>query len=124
MDYLSLPFVLREGYLGRAGLQESITFSVGLILSSRPGALPFDPIFGCDVWEKEFSDLYSANKAELRSSLRNSIDRYEKRLYNVSVTLVSVTDNRREALGMAVQVTGNYREDGEERKFEASYHLG
>ena len=93
-------------------------------MSSRPGALPFDPIFGCDVWEKEFSDLYSANKAELRSSLRNSIDRYEKRLYNVSVTLVSVTDNRREALGMAVQVTGNYREDGEERKFEASYHLG
>jgi len=124
MDYLSLPFVLREGYLGRAGLQESITFSVGLILSSRPGALPFDPTFGCDVWEKEFSDLYSANKAELRSSLRNSIDKYEKRLYNVSVTLVSVTDTRREALGMAVQVTGNYREDGEERKFEASYHLG
>jgi len=121
---LALPFVLRDGYLSRANLLESITYSVGLIISSRPGALPFDPDFGCDIWEKEFSDLYTANKSDLRSSLRNAIDRYEKRLYDVSVTLVDVAKAGHEALGMAVKVSGNFRDGNEEKKFEASYHIG
>jgi len=124
MNYLALPFVLRDGYLSRANLLESITYSVGLIISSRPGALPFDPDFGCDIWEKEFSDLYTANKSDLRSSLRNAIDRYEKRLYDVSVTLVDVAKAGHEALGMAVKVSGNFRDGNEEKKFEASYHIG
>lgn len=124
MNYLALPFVLREGYLNRANLLESITYSVGLIISSRPGALPFEPDFGCDVWDKEFSDLYTANKSDLRSSLRNAIDHYEKRLYDVSVTLIDITRTGHEALGMAVKVSGNFRDGSEEKKFEASYNIG
>jgi len=124
MEYLSLPLLLREGYLDRVGLHESIMYSVGLILSTRPGTLPFEPGFGCDIWDKEFSDLYTANKAELRSSLRNAIDKYEKRLTDVTVTLVEVGAGAHETRGGGVKVNGNYRDNGEEKKFEATFHLG
>jgi len=124
MEYLSLPLLLREGYLDRVGLHESIMYSVGLILSTRPGTLPFEPGFGCDIWDKEFSDLYTANKAELRSSLRNAIDKYEKRLTDVTVTLVEVGAGAHETLGGGGKVNGNYRDNGEEKKFEATFHLG
>lgn len=125
MEWLSLPFVLREGYLSRADTRESISHSVGLILATRIGTMPFSPDYGCDLWDKEYSDLYSANKADIRASLRNAIDKFEKRLYNVSVSF-SATDTVGLAhnLSMAVKVTGNYNDDGEEKKFEAQYNLG
>jgi phage baseplate assembly protein W len=124
MEYLALPFALREGYLDKADLYDSISYSIGLLLSSRRGSLPFDPQFGCDVWDKEFSDLYTANKADLRANIRNAIDRYEKRLYNVSVMLVSIDTTPTHALGLAVKVNGNYRDDGEEKKYEQSFRIG
>jgi phage baseplate assembly protein W len=107
MEYLSLPFVLREGYLDRANLLDSITVSVGLLLSTRRGSMPFNPEYGCDIWEKEFSDLYAANKADIRASLRNAIDKFEKRLYNVSVSFVAASDDRPLSLGLVVRVKGN-----------------
>lgn len=124
MEYLALPFVLREGYLDRADLHESITYSVGLILCTRIGSLPFEPGYGCEVWEREFTDLQMANKGEVRSSLRNAIDQYEKRLYNVSVSFSGMSEGSPGTLGMTVKVSGNYMDENEEKKFQASYHLG
>ena len=124
MEYLSLPLLLKKGYLSKAGLYDSLLYSVGLILSSRLTSLPFDPGFGCDIWEKEFSDLYTANKADIRASIRNAIDKFEKRLYNVSVTLVNVDSSHLHALGVAVKVTALFRDDGEEKKFEETYTIG
>ena len=124
MEYLALPFVLREGYLVRASLQESITYSIGLLLSTRLGTIPFSPDFGCDVWEKEFSDLYTANKADIRASLRNAIDKFEKRLYNVSLSFTDAAGDSPRVLGMAVKVMGYFREENEEKKYEATFYLG
>jgi phage baseplate assembly protein W len=124
MEYLSLPFVLREGYLDRANLLESLTYSIGLILCTRVGTMPFDPDFGCDIWDREFTDLQTVNKANIRSSLRMAIGQYEKRLYNVSVSFVGMEDGSHHVLGMKVKVSGNYKdENDEERKFDASYNL-
>ncbi|MFH1700122.1 MAG: GPW/gp25 family protein [Candidatus Zixiibacteriota bacterium] len=124
MEYLALPFVLREGYLDRARLDESIKFSIGLILCTRRGSLPFETDYGSDIWEKEFSDLMTANKGDIRSNLRNAIDKYEKRLYNTAVSLVKIDGAGPHSVSMAIKVTGNYKEDNEEQKFEASYLLG
>jgi phage baseplate assembly protein W len=124
VKYLALPLILRDGYLPRSDLKQSLTHSIGLLLSTRPGALPFEPDFGCDLWDKEYADIVTANKANIRASLRNAIDRFEKRLYNVSVSFVNMTDSHPHALGIAVKVTGNYSEGGEKKKFEASYRLG
>jgi len=124
MEYLALPFVLREGYLTKADLTESITYSIGLLLSTRRGTIPFSPDYGCDIWEKEFSDLYSANKGEIRASLRNAIDKYEKRLYNVSLSFKETATEAARVLGMAVTVSGYFRDENEEKKYEATFYLG
>lgn len=124
MDYLALPLRLKKGYLNKASLYESISVSIGLLLSSRLGTLPFNAAYGCDIWEKEFSDLYTANKADIRASIRNAIDKFEKRMYNVSVTLVNVDVSHIHALGVAVKVMGLFQEDGEEKKFEETYTIG
>ena len=124
MDYLALPFVFRDGYLDKASIAESITYSVGLLLSTRPGMMKFLPDFGCDIWDMEYSDLYAANKADIQASLRNAITGYEKRLYNVSISFITVEDASPHSLGLAVTVTGSYKDGNEEKEFQANYVLG
>ena len=124
MKHLALPFVLRDGHLDSADLHESITYSIGLLLSTRQGMMTFNPSYGCDIWDKEFSDLYSANKADIRASLRNAIDQHEKRLYNVSVSFVGVSDSGSHTLGMAVKVSGHYKDGEKEKSFSADYVVG
>nr|MBN2276494.1 GPW/gp25 family protein [candidate division Zixibacteria bacterium] len=124
MEYLTLPFVLRKGYLDKTDLYESISYSIGLLLSSRPGTMLFDPEYGCDIWDKEFSDVLTANKADLRANVRNAIDRYEKRLYNVSISIGDVDSSPTHTLGLVVKVTGNYRDNGEEKKYGEAFKIG
>ena len=127
MDYLSIPLVLREGYLDRVDLNDSIKYSVGLLISTRKGMLPFDSEYGTDLWEKEFSDLYAAKKSDMRASLRNAIGLYERRLYNVTVSVVNVANTKsgaEKAVLVVVKVSGNYLDDTEEKRFESTYRIG
>ncbi len=124
MEYLSLPFALRKGYLDKTDLYVSISHSIGFILSAREGSLKFEPEFGCNIWEKEFSDLYTVSRADIRSSIRNAIDKFERRLFNVSVSIAEVDSGIGHSLGLVVKVTGSYRENGEENKFEETFNVG
>lgn len=125
MEYIALPFALRKGFLGRANLEESIAHSVGLIISTRVGSMKYNPDFGCGIWDKEFSDLHTTNKADIRANIRNSIDKYEGRLYNVSVSFENIGDSKSHILGMNIRISGRYRnEKGEENNFEAQYQMG
>jgi len=124
MEYLALPFTLRKGYLDKTDLYESISYSIGLLLSSRRGMMPFDPEYGCDIWDREFSDILTANKADLRANIRNSIDKYEKRLYNVSISIEGMESGPTRTLGIMVKVTANYKEDGEEKKYNEAFKIG
>lgn len=124
MEYLSLPFVLRKGYLKRTGAQDSISNSVGLILSTRRGSLPFDPDYGCDLWEREYSDLFMANRSDVQGSVRNAITKNETRLYNVSVSLMNIQTGPNHPLGIAVKVIGNFKEDKDEKRFEEIFSIG
>lgn len=123
MDYLKLPVRLTHGFFDRGDLAESLRHSVGLILSTRIGQLMFLPQFGCTVWEKEYSDILSANKSDIRAGLRNSIDQYEKRLYNLSVSFSPEDRKAGGSMHMSIRVSGNYRDGSEERKFEETYRL-
>ena len=124
MDYLSLPFALRKGYLNKTDLYDSISNSIGLILSARPGSLPFDPEFGCALWTREYSDLFKANRSEVQGSIRNAISKYEPRLFNASVSLVNIVTGPDHPLGIAVKVIGNFREGKEEKRFEEIFSIG
>ena len=124
MEYLSLPFLLRKGFLDKTDLYDSITNSIGLILSTRKGSLPFDPEYGCDLWDKEFSDLFMANRSELQGSIRNAIDIYEARMFNVSVSLMNIDSGPDHPLGIAVKVIGNFKDEKDERRFEEIFSIG
>lgn len=125
MDYLGLPFQLRDGYLARASdVRESIHQSIALLLGTRLGDLPFLPEYGCDIWQMAYTDMETANRADVRASFRNAIDRFEKRLFNVSVSFNHDRKVGAQLLGISVRVTGNFLDDGEEQKFEAVYNLG
>jgi len=124
MEYLSLPFRLRNGFCDREDLYGSIKHSIGFILCTRPGSLPFDPEFGCNVWDKEYADLTSTNKADVRASIRNAIDRFEKRVYNLSVSFTAADSISTHSLGLTVKVSANFKDNGEEKKFQENYNLG
>ena len=123
MEYFSLPLVLREGYLSRTTIEESIIYSVGLIISTRIGQMPFAPEYGCDMWEKEFSDILTVRSADIRAGLRNAIDKFEKRLYSVSVSFVNPQKDSSQANKVVIKVTGNYKDGTEEKKLEHSYRI-
>ena len=114
---------MKSGYLKKTDLRESLMYSIGLILSTRAGVMPFDPDYGCSIWDREFSDILTTNKADIRSALRNAIDRYERRLYNVSVTFLNLDSKTSRTLGISVKVSGYYKDGEEEKKFEATYNL-
>jgi len=124
MEFLSLPFVLHNGYLNRVGIQESIAHSIGLILSTRLGMLPFDRDYGCDIWDREFSDIQTVNKSDLRASFRNVIAKYEKRLDNVAVSFTTASGDTGFTIGMIAKVTGTFNDGNNKKRFEASYNLG
>ena len=124
MEYLALPFVFRKGYLGRAELYDSIAQSVGLLLSTRINMMPFDKEYGCDIWEKEFSDIQTINKSDMRASFRNIISKYERRLENVAVSFADATDAKTHSIGMVAKVTGTYTDGDHKKRFEASYRVG
>ncbi|MBD3258807.1 hypothetical protein GF377_10265 [candidate division GN15 bacterium] len=123
MEFLTLPLRLTHGYFGRGDLHDSIRHSVGLILSTRLGQLQFLPEFGCAVWENEYADMLSANKSDVRAALRNSLDTYEKRLYNLSVSFSPEELRSGDSLSMSIRISGNYKDGDEERKFEEMYRL-
>ena len=127
MEYLSNPLKLREGLLDKTDLEGSIRYSVGLLICTRRGMLPFDAEYGSDLWEQEFSDFQLSKKSDIRSGLRNAVGKFEKRLYNVTVSVVSVDREQSGAgasAGVAVRVSGNYRDGEEEKRFESAYSLG
>ncbi len=123
MDYLSLPLVLREGYLSRCNLEESIIYSIGLILSTRIGQMPFAPEYGCDLWEKEYSDLQTVNLSDVRGDLRNAINQYEKRLHDVSVSFIDPKNSAVQMGGIIVKVSGIYVEKKQKKELEHSYRI-
>lgn len=118
--YLSLPLTLEEGHFPRCNLKESLVNSVTLIISTRVGQLPFLREFGCVLWEREFSDLHTASKADVRASIRNAIANHEPRLYNVDVVFTEGSAARQRRIGLQVKVSANYKEDGVEKMLDVS----
>ena len=124
MEYIALPFALKKGYLEKTDLYNSISNSIGLILSTRRGTLPFDPEYGCGLWDREFSDFIMVNRQDVQGSVRNALNQFETRLFNVSATLMNIDTGPVHPLGIAVRVIGNYRDENVEKRFEEIFKIG
>jgi type VI secretion system lysozyme-like protein len=124
MEYLSLPLVPTEGHLDRTDLESSIAQSIGLVLSTRIGQIPFWPEYGCGIWDKEYADLLTTNKAEIRSAVRNAIAAFEPRMYNVTVSFDPESAAAASALGLKIRISGDFRDGDQEKKFTFEYQVG
>jgi phage baseplate assembly protein W len=123
MDYLALPLVLKDGALPRTDLKESIIHSVGIILATRKGMLPFAPDFGCDMWHREFSDMTTARKGDISAEVRMAISKHERRLRDVEVRFSDSGGSTSFHIGLSITVSGKYTEGDEERLLECSYDV-
>ena len=63
----------------------AIVQAIQALLLTRKGERPFQPEFGCDVQDMLFEPLDYASAGTIKQEIRESINRYERR---VSVTLV------------------------------------
>ncbi len=94
MKYLKLPIdfsnlINGEG-VQRCSKEESIAQNIMMIITSRYGEVVGKPKLGSDIWELEFSQLVKINQWEEQvcNSLVQSINKYEKRLKNINVTVL------------------------------------
>ncbi|MFD3000321.1 GPW/gp25 family protein [Pontibacter toksunensis] len=71
-------------------LQQSVAQHLHLIITTAFGELPADERFGCSIWDHDFDNITSTHKIKeyIRQSLLSSIERYEKRLFNVRIDLI------------------------------------
>lgn len=123
-EYLHLPLSLVRGSLSKLSLRESIYQFIGLIIESRLGSFPFDPAFGCRIWDAEYTYLSPTGKGDIRSNIREAISSYERRLKDVSVNVKkSVVDRRRNRVCLVATVKGKFTENGEEISFSEDYFL-
>ena len=123
-EFLALPLRLRDGFFRRCNLEQSIHQSVALLIATRRGMIPFAPEYGSNLWEKEYSDLYTSHKSDVQSALRNAIGQFEPRLYNLGVSLVQKSSSgEAPGVGMEVKVTGAFKDGQTEHPFEATYSL-
>lgn len=119
-----MPLTLVKGSLSKISLRESIYQFVALIIASRMGSLPFDPTFGCHIWDAEYTYLSAKSKGDIRSNIREAINSYEGRLRNVSVDVKkSLVDRRKNKACLVATVKGEFIEDGEKRSFSEDYFL-
>jgi|GEM_PF-514254 len=122
--YLQLPFSLVGGSLAKVSLRDSIYQFVNLIVASRVGSVPFEPAFGCHIWDAEYTYLTEKSKGDIRSQIRHALTAYEKRLKDISVNVKkSSVDRKRKRICLVARVRGKFMERGEEQSFDEEYLL-
>lgn len=70
-------------------IEESIAQSIMTQVTCRYGEVAGRPDYGSEIWELEFNQLVKVYNWEekVKKSLLNTINKYEKRLYNVNVNV-------------------------------------
>ena len=96
MSYLKLPInflsLAKEpkdsaNKKGLCSLEESIAQNIMMQITCRYGEVAGRVDFGSQIWELEFNQLVKLHKweEEVRKSLMDTIDKYEKRLSSVDI---------------------------------------
>jgi phage baseplate assembly protein W len=71
------------------GLHQSIAQRIHLLLVTNLGEFRVDPNFGCIIWEHDFENVSNLNlwKDKMMRSVKDGLDKFEKRLFNCQVTI-------------------------------------
>lgn len=96
---LDISRLFKEGgrQLEKCTELESIDQFLALLITTHPGEHSFNQKFGMKIWELDFENIESLPvwKEQFTGYVRQAIEKYEKRLRNVDVT-IDVRDVARE----------------------------
>lgn len=93
MKFIKLPINFLSMAQGKEAMfcspEESIAQSIMMQITARYGEIAGRPRFGSEIWELEFNQLIRIYEWEekVKQSLLETIKLYEKRLYDVEVTV-------------------------------------
>jgi phage baseplate assembly protein W len=115
--YYTLPLrfdeLMQKRQHKRCNMKESIAQHIYLILTSHFGEKRYDPDFGCNIWEQDFEVVSNIKwKDNVKTSVTEAIERYERRLVNPSVRIevdefeFSHNENRRVKRRVALWIEG------------------
>ena len=91
MKYYKVPINFErlgeQSPLQSCSLGESISQNLFTLICTRKGEVPSDPEYGSNLWELEFQRIVDKVKWEdsVYSSLYDLIEKYEPRIYQVSI---------------------------------------
>ena len=92
-NFLNIPISFKEvkqkGALDKIDIKKSIHNMIHLVTTTEYDEVRYDPEFGCDIWQHDFENIYNphAFKEELTRSIKNSIEKNERRLKNLRVDI-------------------------------------
>ncbi|HBE72020.1 MAG TPA: hypothetical protein DDW52_28100 [Planctomycetaceae bacterium] len=96
-----------RGFERCSSLEESVSQSIRLILTTRPGTLPLTKEFGCRIHELVFRPLTTALKRQAAFFVEQSIAQWEPRALVNGVEVLELRDGTNslgQPWGMAVRV--------------------
>lgn len=132
-----MPLVFDHVFQGKnlptCSLGESIAQHIQLMIETRYGEHQGDMQFGCEIWNLDFEIMIRSEDYEhrLSSSLLNTINKYERRLSQLSVDIkisdeevYNTTSGAREMKKQAaIIINGLLKENGLPFYFKTVFHL-
>lgn len=108
-NYYSLPLALdnlmHQHDHPTCSLKQSVIQNLHLLLTTAFGEYPADEGFGCSIWDNDFDNITSASKIKenIKQSIIQSVQEFEKRLGKVGVKLLIHQEELPEIKGRRVK---------------------
>ena len=93
-SYIDIPInfkvITQNKEIPKINMKQSIHNMIHLISTTSFGELKHDQDFGCEIWMHDFNNIYNTHsfKEDLRKSIKQSIEKNEKRIKNIKIDLI------------------------------------
>lgn len=137
MTFLDLPIkfqnITQKKELRRIDIKKSIQNMVHLIVITAYNEVKHDPMFGCEIWNSDFENIYNPQffREDIKKSVLESLKNNEKRLSKVTVDLqieqvetISIIKNRRIKTRIKLIVNGVIDKTNEQFLHQEMFYIG
>jgi hypothetical protein len=130
---LQLDRIMSKDDIKRIDVKKSIHDMIHLTITTSYREVKHDSNFGCDIWKYDFENIYNPQnfKEQLRKSIKDSIQRQEKRLFDIEVKInieqVEITtliNNRRVKTRISLDIEGVIDRTNEDFQHRETFFIG
>jgi phage baseplate assembly protein W len=136
-NYYDLPIncnllMQRNSDLTVCDINKSVAQNIYLIISSKFRENRFDDSYGCELWDLDFELVHNQSLwvERIRKSVLNSIEKHERRIYDIAVEVVVMQEEfrMRKCMGikkrLTIIVNSKIKETGDPFNFSTNIYLG